>query len=233
MSIDAGASGCTVFLTMAPPSTALPRTPEIGERRSEISELRPSSNDAGQLDELAREIAALGAGTTQAHIVRLGEIVHRGLQRSRGGLGEGSQASLRRLAAHPLVPFKVTSLWRAVSVYEMSLRLPHLVDHRNLNISHLRAVLGLPTQVQEELLRGAIEGRWTKRVLEQRAAIHRRAEAPRGRRPNSKWMVIAREVERLVERARELTKDDFQGPSGEREAALAAVDELRRRLAAG
>lgn len=217
---------------MATLSTAQPRTHEIGERRSEISELRPPASDAGLLDELAREIAELGAGTTQAHVVRLGEVVHRGLQRSRGGsaLLDGSQASLRRLAAHPAVPFKVTSLWRAVSVYEMSLRLPHLVDHRNLNISHLRAVLGLPTAVQEELLRRAIEERWTKRVLEQRAAVHRRAEAPRGRRPNSKLMVIAREIERLVDRTKELTKEDLAGQAGEREAALAAVEKLRRFL---
>ena len=89
--------------------------------------------DAAKLDALAAKIKVLANGHTTGDVLQLGELIFREVYGSQGRMLHkgGSQASLRRLAAHPDVPCKVTTLWRAVSVYEMSLRLPQLVTSRS------------------------------------------------------------------------------------------------------
>lgn len=211
---------------------------DAASRHSDISALLRPADAASKLDAVAAKIKVLANGHSTADVLQLGELIFREVYGSQGRMLHkgGSQASLRRLAAHPDVPCKVTTLWRAVSVYEMSLRLPQLVDLEELGVSRLRAVIGLPTDVQEELLRTAVQQRWTKRQLEREAARHR-AEKRRGRRPLPKLVRWTRELERLIERSAELAPQDMVmrgGPAAEVRAALARCgarcEELSRDL---
>lgn len=207
-------------------------------RPSHFAELAPSHvNRRGSLDYFAEQVQALGTGNSPEQMLRLGELVHRLLKSSDGSEGD-QRASLRRIAAHPGVPFKVTTIWRAVSVYEMSLRLPHLLGVSGLGISHLRAVIGLDPADQEHLLTQASRERWTKRRLEREAAKYREGRQRRGRRPTPKLTLWTREVQRLLQREAELdlTAD---GLNAEQLAELStvldgletAVQRLRQRVA--
>lgn len=196
------------------------------------------------LDELARQIAVLGTDSSVGHVLRLGELVYQGLYGSSRALqSDAGAASLRRLAAHPQVAWKVTSLWRAVSVYELSLRLPQLFDLPGLGVSHFRAVLGLPPHVQESLLQSAAEEKWTKRRLESEALRFRTERPRRGRRPLSnleKWTRDAAQLlEQLTElRGKEASKELSGDPAELREVRAhltrlrAVCDELEAQLAA-
>lgn len=208
-------------------------------RHSDISALlRPPASGAPKLDAIAAQIKVLATGNSTSEVLQLGELIFRevyGSQRMLLHKG-GRQASLRRLAAHPDVPCKVTTLWRAVSVYEMSLRLPQLVGLEELGVSRLRAVIGLPVDVQEELLKAAVRERWTKRQLEREAARHR-AEKRRGRRPLPKLVRWTRELDRLLDRSAELVAQDMvmsRGPAAEVRATLSRCrsrcDELASEL---
>lgn len=203
-----------------------PSADEGLDRHSDISALlRPPAGSAPNLDAIAAKVKALATGNSTSEVLQLGELIFRevyGSQRMLLHKG-GRQASLRRLAAHPDVPCKVTTLWRAVSVYEMSLRLPQLLSLEELGVSRLRAVIGLPVEIQEQLLRAAVRERWTKRQLEREAARHR-AEKRRGRRPLPKLVRWTRELERLLDRSAELGATDMvlrSGPAAEVRAALA------------
>lgn len=172
-------------------------------RVSDFAELSPNyQTRRSSLEQLEEQLKLLGTSSSTEQILRLGEIVHRVLRAEDGARSETSQkASLRRIAALPGVPFKVTTLWRAVSVYEMSLRMPHLLAVKGLGISHLRAVIGLDPSDQELLLTQAAKKDWTKRQLENEVARLRAGRRRRGRRPLPKLTLWARELTRLLERS--------------------------------
>lgn len=98
------------------------------------------------------------------------------LLRSRGP----KNMSFRRLALHPDLPVSASTLWRSVSIYELSLRMPQLAGSQHLGVCHVRAVLGLPPADQERLLARAEKERWELSRLETQAALKRTG---RGGRP--------------------------------------------------
>lgn len=105
-------------------------------------------------------------------------------------------ASFRRLALHPELPMSATNLWRAVAIYELSLRIPTLTRSPRLGVSHARAVLGLPPSSQEKLIARAEAESWTVARLTQEAAGRRRG---RGGRPKKT------EIARVLDTLRRLT----------------------------
>jgi hypothetical protein len=216
--------------------------PDVREDVAEESREHPPTCDATSrcLDSLAERLQSLDSGNSPEKMLQLGELVYRTLKDSSSSEGEGDhRASLRRIAAHPGIPFKITTIWRAVSVYEMSLRMPHLLDAKGLGISHLRAVIGLEPTDQELLLSRASHESWTKRQLEREAARFREGRRRRGRRPTPRITLWARELRRVLERSSELEELVPQAdPSTKAELAvvLAELEEksrqLRSRLAA-
>lgn len=74
--------------------------------------------------------------------------------------------SLRRLAEVPGLSMSASSLWRAVAVYELSLRFPELVNYEHVGVGHISVVLGLPAPHIFDLLRQAEAEHWTKRKLQ-------------------------------------------------------------------
>lgn len=150
------------------------------------------------IEDLAAQIQELDGLNGTEQMLRLGEAIHRTITSVGGEIG--SVASLRKIANHPMVPFKVTTLWRAVAVYQMSLRLPHVMVFGDLGVSHLRAVIGLDPRVQEELLTAAHRERWSKRKLEKAAAEQRGNGQRRGRRPAPRPIALAHEIERALDK---------------------------------
>jgi hypothetical protein len=111
-------------------------------------------------------------------------------------------ASFRKLAAHPRLPFSAVTLWRSVAIYELIQRFPGFAKAKHLGVAHLRAVLGLPHSAQERLLRAAETGRWSKDQLEERAAKHRKkGEGRTGRSPTIPALRCLRRLHRLTSKA--------------------------------
>lgn len=105
-------------------------------------------------------------------------------------------ASFRRLALHPELPMSATNLWRAVAIYEMSLRLPALTENPRLGVSHARAVLGLAPRNQEKLIALAEAEGWSVARLAQEAAQRRTGRGGRRRKT---------EIARVLDTLRRLT----------------------------
>jgi hypothetical protein len=108
--------------------------------------------------------------------------------------------SFRRLAAHPKLPFSPMRLWRAVGVYELVSRMPGLPNTKNLTVSHLYTVLGLPHETQEWLLRAANEHGWSVVELDHKANNHRSKRAKRNPQPLLPVLQSLREIERFTSR---------------------------------
>lgn len=91
-------------------------------------------------------------------------------------------ASFRRLAAHPDVPLSPVALYRCVALLELCERLNAPTRWSNLGASHLRAVLALPANVQENLLATANAERWTVRALQEEVLVRKSLGPARGGR---------------------------------------------------
>jgi hypothetical protein len=86
--------------------------------------------------------------------------------------------SFRQLSRHPGLPFSAGALYRCVALYELCDRLSAPSRWQYLGASHLRAVLGLPSVMQEKLLATANSKRWTVKTLQEEAL---RQKTPRMR----------------------------------------------------
>jgi hypothetical protein len=107
--------------------------------------------------------------------------------------------TFRSLAKHPRLPFSSVTLWRSVSLYELTQRFPGVVHAQHLGVAHLRAVLGLPHDTQERLIRFAEIERWSKDRVEREASVIRRREVRRtGRRPLPEAVKSLRALEGLA-----------------------------------
>jgi hypothetical protein len=81
--------------------------------------------------------------------------------------------SFRRLVKDPRLPFSASTLWRYVRIYELTTRFPGVIDARHFGLAHARAVLGLPHDIQERLIRACLRERWSRDDIEGRARAHR------------------------------------------------------------
>jgi hypothetical protein len=122
------------------------------------------------VDELRRVYSRTGL----EFVIRVGKIVmdrifagDLNLWRSRGR----RDATFRRLELHPDLPFRASTLSKAVGVYVMSRRRTDLADLTNLEASHFQELVALTDDLQDRLLAQANEQAWTVRTL--RAEVHR------------------------------------------------------------
>lgn len=171
---------------------------------SNCVELRPSSSSSNtdeRIDRVAFRIAQMSHSTIVRFTLELGEIVYRELigndveeVRRKGK----HYQSFRKLAAHPAIPFSAGTLWRAVAMYELSLRLPHLFSLENIGVSHYRAVLHLPDATKECLLVAASTGRWTKAQMELAASRARAIPDTSGPAPLRTSLKSIRQVEKTL-----------------------------------
>jgi hypothetical protein len=138
------------------------------------------------IDRIVAELSHFSRAASLAMTLHVGELVFFkvfggdiGRVRSRGR----KDSSFARLARHPKLPFSGTTLWRSVAIYELTLRLPSLAKSKHLGVAHLRAVLDLPGELQEKLLRTAEKEKWPRELVERRARALRVVKAVKSGRP--------------------------------------------------
>lgn len=137
----------------------------------------PAANEELMLLEVIDELAQIQRESTLGTAIRIGElIVTRIFCGDLAALSSRGQkdASFRKLAEHPRLPFDKTTLWRAVRIYEIVQRFPGIARANYLGVTHIRAVIGLPPAIQENLLIAAERDRWSAAQIEARAAVHRK-----------------------------------------------------------
>lgn len=154
-------------------------TVEIVDRRELDEEQR--------LAALAAEMRSLTRDASVDLAIRLGRLVIERLYagdlstwRSRGAKAH----SLRALARRPDLPISTSALYRSIALYELASRLGGVSSWSELGVSHLRLVLGLPSEEQRRLLDQACASNWTVAELEREtsAARARCLEQGRGRK---------------------------------------------------
>lgn len=97
--------------------------------------------------------------------------------------------SFRRLAEHPELPMSPGALYRCVALFELCDRLDAPSRWRNLGASHLRTVLGLPSELQEKILTRANNDRWTVEALDSEVRKHKEVRKSRGGRKTQPALV--------------------------------------------
>jgi hypothetical protein len=188
-----------------------PPAPYPGEAAPSLLDTPPSAGvqlaDDAVLERVVGALRGLARTASVELAFQVGELVVMSLYggniaalRERGR----KEASFRRLAAHPDLPFSAATLWRSVAVYELLCKMPGLRHAKKLGLSHLHAVLSLPSPVQERLLVEAERESWTAERLARAADAARRKEASKGGRPRTPAAVRSlQEFQRRFEEAAE------------------------------
>lgn len=165
--------------------------PERLDPRSDALHRDPVERALADIRHIARASAlelALDVGEVVFHHIFRGDAA---AVRKRGP----KDASFRRLALHPELPLSAANLWRAVAIYELSLRIPGVTRSKHLGISHVRTLLGLPEDVQHRLVTQAEAETWSVARLEKEAAARRSGRGGRHRKS---------ELERTLDTLRKL-----------------------------
>lgn len=184
----------------------------------------------------AAEIRQVARVATLEMTLNVGEIVFRHLYQSDVELFHKNgqkDVSLRQLAERTELGMSRATLWRAVSTYELSLRVPQLRKAQHLGVSHVRAVLGLPTRDQERLLAKAEREKLDVASVERAAASARSSRSGGGRPAKLDFMKAVDALMRVAglppswfadrRAAAKMKADDV-------ECALAMLDDLETRI---
>lgn len=145
--------------------------------------------DRAELDEeqrltaLAAELRSLARDASVDLAIRIGRLVIERLYagdlttwRSRGAKAH----SLRALARRADLPISTSALYRSIALYELASRMGGVTAWSELGVSHLRLVLGLPSDEQRRLLDQACAANWTVAELERETSLARTRCAEQG-----------------------------------------------------
>lgn len=139
---------------------------------------RAELEEEERLAALAADLRSLARDASVDLAIRIGRLViHRlydgdlSTWRSRGAKAH----SLRALARRADLPISTSALYRSIALFELASRMGGVDEWSELGVSHLRLVLGLPSEEQRRLLDQACASNWTVAELE------RETTATRGR----------------------------------------------------
>jgi len=112
--------------------------------------------------------------------------------RSRGR----KEISFRKLEKHPDLPFRASTLSRAVSIYLLSKRRCDLTSFQHVSPSHLHEIAGLGEVEQDRLLERVESEKWSMRRLRHEVAgmVGRRIRHPGARSAFIAWVRRSRDV---------------------------------------
>lgn len=146
--------------------------------------------DRAELDEeqrlaaLAAELRSLARDASVDLAIRIGRLVIDRLYagdlstwRSRGAKAH----SLRALARRADLPISTSALYRSIALFELASRMGGVGEWSELGVSHLRLVLGLPSEDQRRLLDEACASNWTVAELERETTLVRTRDLAQGR----------------------------------------------------
>jgi hypothetical protein len=143
-----------------------------------------SDLSAEELDAVVRQLNGICRSASLEFALRVGALI---IHHFYGGDMEGWRErgpkinSFRRLAEHPELALSAAALYRCVAIFEICERLRAASRWRRLGATHLRVVIGIPSDKQEYLLSQANEECWSVQVLQAKAQSLR-AWRPRGGR---------------------------------------------------
>jgi hypothetical protein len=170
------------------------------------------------LDEVVQQLNEIHRGVALETALRIGRLI---VDRFYGGdltswrTHRAKEASFRKLAARADrdLHISATGLYRAVALYELTERL-NLKDVRDISVTQLRLVLGLPEPQQRLLLAQAQENGWQSQQLELEASrLRARLGKRSGRIPVPPLARVARTISQLSSRARSMVREeDFVRP---------------------
>ncbi len=178
----------------------------------------PNVLDDVRLEQIADALEAIGRKTGFERRTQMGQIiveqVFSGDVSDCANESSPSQLSFRRLAALLDGRISKSELHRSLHVYLLCRELPFVPTSGHLTVSHADAVLGLPREAREQLLRTALEHRLTVRQLRQ---LRRNAErrAP-GADPRQQLASLARRAYRRGRRTSEALELFLRNVHGER-----------------
>jgi hypothetical protein len=187
------------------------------------------------LDEVAAGIRHLQYEATLGFALRVGKLIVAKLYHGR--LDEwraraARDASFGRLAERLAGQVSAPVLYRCMAVYELAKRLGAGVSTwRNLGVSHVRAVLGLPQDEQERILAAAEQEAWTvDRIEEEAAGVRARLDngVRRGRPPLPQCVKSIHQLRRFATRKELLLEDAAEL----RTLETAQLEELEQTVAA-
>lgn len=195
----------------------------------------PVTNRQSQLraiDALVQEIGGLGELSLLEDSVRLGKLV---VDRMYGGeisewrRRDGENVSFRTLTGREDLKLSAVTLYRAVGLYEISLRLGELSQWPSLGASHFRAVMSMSDQEQRALLGAAQAEGWSVRRMEAECSRLRPARR-RGRRRLPGCVKVIRQMDRVATNQIMDTSGVEQLEPVEVQAVYDAVLRLRQQL---
>lgn len=190
--------------------------------------------EGDMFDRAAARIAhvrRLGTISTACHVgaIVVEEIFHGDIEalRDKGR----KDASLRGLASHPKTNLSVSTLSRAVAVFQICQRMPGFREPKHLEVGHLYAVASLPDLDQERLLRIAEVERWSREKLV--AKVSEIRPAPSKRHKPSPILRYVATVRRAISRPLPDIEIDLADESTETiEEVLNGLDRLSTELRA-
>jgi hypothetical protein len=204
----------------------------------EVDEALAPVVDDQLISSVYEEIRSLQRDATIELAVKMGELI---VKRFYGGRLDAwrehgpKESSLRKLASRfedDESGMSAAGIYRVVAIYELDQRLG-VSSRKQLTVTHIRAVLGLPPAEQKKLLEQAESKGWTTRQLEDKAAGVRKREGDgRGRPPLPAFVKTANWLGKLVEQ--EDSFGDLDALEGMDEDAVEAtarkVSSMRQKL---
>jgi hypothetical protein len=207
------------------------------------------AGEGPDIDSIVRELRALYCVTGLKLALTIGKVV---LDRIYGGdvdlwhsRGRKDQ-SFRKLAKHPALPFGPSTLSRAVGIYEISLRRHDLLELPNLTSSHVRELLKLPSEQQDQLIDRTCRDEWSVERLRREIERLRGAEPKAlGRRQAPRFAtflrtlareirqsVLLQEVDRIAGLANDETEELLRTARALRDQSQLIIEHLGRHLVA-
>lgn len=186
------------------PSTRSKRTePPAGVSEPPAAEILPAPVPDDVIEATVQEVNEISRQATLEISLKLGNLI---VERFYGGdLGAWrdrgtTDASFRKLAAHPDLMLSPSGVYRAVAVFEVCERLDGVSRLKHLGVGHFRAILGIADKQQEHLLTTASEKGWSVDKLEEEAGkIRKREGDTRGRKPDPGFVKGIRRMEKLLD----------------------------------
>lgn len=108
------------------------------------------------------------------------------------------EQSLRRLAAHPRLPFSATTLWRCIAAYEVVRTCPEVIRLDGLSMAHIVAVRSLPQHQRGLVLAEASTKRKPAEWIRRRVA----SENAPSKKQTPRDSALSTRVHRIADAAR-------------------------------
>jgi hypothetical protein len=157
--------------------------------------------------ELVREIKGVWNRNAIATLVEVGRLIVRSCYAGEidHWRARGANHRVHCLERHAGLPFSRKTIHLALHFYDLSLRLPDPECLRELGIGHVRVVLGLRAQDQEDLLSQSRSNGWTIAELTEHAStLRRQSESRRGRPPTPEDVRVERRIRQHIEALEQL-----------------------------